>query len=92
VSYPLVLGKIIKLFKENFPEDYPAMSKRLAVILVLKELFIAFRCIIYGFVVYTVTDVETFRVARVLVIVSEVLVALAIMCLELKNAENNERT
>ena len=91
MAYPGVLGKIIILFKENFPEDYPAMSKRLAIILVLKELFIVFRCIIYGIVVYTVTDEQTFRVARVLVIVSEVLVALAIMCLELKNAENAER-
>lgn len=86
------MGKIIKLFRENIPEDYPAMSKRLVIILVLKELFITFRCVIYGLIVYTVTDVQTFRVARVLVIVSEVLVALAIMCLELKNAENAERS
>ena len=78
-------------FKINLPEEYPNIKKKLIFVCVLSELFVGFRALIYFDMMY-LTNELLHRASNILVIISEIALAIWIILMDSNVKDKNDQT
>merc|ERR1719329_1405347 len=79
-------------FKRNLPNEYKQIKNKMIVTFVITQVFIAFRAVTYFDMMY-LTDQKIRHISNILVILSEISLAMCIIWMDYSvNSESEERT